>query len=78
MPSPIILNGTCFRLRMMSVASSTTPGNGAEFVRHAFDAHGRDGGAFDRAQQHAAQTGADGGAESALERLGREHADTAP
>ena len=28
MPSPIILNGTCFRLRMMSVASSTTPGMG--------------------------------------------------
>ena len=28
MPSPIILNGTCFRLRMISVASSTTPGIG--------------------------------------------------
>src|SRR5512133_2381881 len=25
-PSPFSLNGTCFRLRMMSVASSTTPG----------------------------------------------------
>ena len=28
MPSPIILNGICFRLRMISVASSTTPGIG--------------------------------------------------
>ena len=27
-PSPIILNGTCLRFRMMSVASSTTPGIG--------------------------------------------------
>ena len=27
-PSPAILNGTCLRLRMMSVASSTTPGMG--------------------------------------------------
>src|SRR5579864_5277238 len=26
--SPITLNGTCFRLRIMSVASSTTPGIG--------------------------------------------------
>ena len=41
-------------------------------MRHAFDAHGGDGGAFNRAQQHAAQAGADGGAESALERLGGE------
>ena len=49
-------------------------GNGAEFVLHAFDAHGRDGRAFDGAQQHAAQAVADGGAEAALERLRREHA----
>ena len=35
--------------------------NGAEFVRHAFDADGGDGGAFDGAEQHAAQAGADGG-----------------
>ena len=27
-PSPIILNGTCFKLRIMSVASSTTLGIG--------------------------------------------------
>ena len=60
----------------MSVASSTTPGIGTEFVRDAFDANRRDGGAFDGAQQHAAETGADGGPESALERLRREHAET--
>ena len=51
-------------------------GNGAELVRHAFDAHRRDGRAFNRAQQHAAQPVADGGAESALERLRGEHAVT--
>ncbi len=49
-------------------------GNGAEFVRHAFDADGGDGGAFDGAEQHAAQAGADGGPEAAFERLGGEHA----
>ena len=48
--------------------------NGAELVRHAFDAHRGDGGAFNRAQQHAPQPGADGGPESALERLRGEHA----
>ena len=52
--------------------------NRAEFVRDAFDAHRRDGRAFNRAQQHAAQAVADGGAESALERLRGEHADTVP
>ena len=59
---------------MMSVASSTTPGNRAELVVNAFDADGGDGGAFDRAQQDAAQRVADGGAETALKRLGGEHA----
>ena len=49
-------------------------GNGAEFVRDAFDADGGDGRAFDRAEQHAAQTGSDGGSESTLERLRGEHA----
>ena len=49
-------------------------GNGAEFVRHAFDPHGGDGRAFNRAQQHAPQARADGGSESALERLRGEHA----
>ena len=48
--------------------------NGAEFVLDAFDADGGDGRAFDGAQQHAPQAVADGGAEAALERLGREHA----
>ena len=43
-------------------------------MRDAFDAHRRDGRAFDRTQQHAAQSVADGGAETALERLRREHA----
>ena len=51
-------------------------GDGAEFVSHAFDADGGDGGAFDGAEQHAAQAGADGGSESTLERLGGEHAVT--
>ena len=46
----------------------------AEFVLHAFDPHRRDGRAFNRAQQHAAQAVADGGAEPALKRLGRKHA----
>ena len=44
----------------------------AEFVRDAFDAHGRNRRAFDGAEQHAAQAGADSGSESTLERLGRE------
>ncbi len=46
----------------------------AEFVFHAFDTNRRDGRAFNRAQQHAAQTVADRGAEPALKRLGRKHA----
>ena len=46
----------------------------AEFVLDAFDTNRRDGRAFNRAQQHAAQTVADSGAEPALERLCREHA----
>ena len=52
---------------MMSVASSTTPGIGLNSCVDAFDADGRDGRAFDRAEQHAPQAVADGGAESALE-----------
>ncbi len=50
--------------------------NGAELVRNAFDAYARNGGALNRAQQHAAQAGADGGSESALERLRGELAET--
>ena len=46
--------------------------NGAEFVIHAFDADRGDGGAFDARQEHAAQRIADGGTETALERLGGE------
>ncbi len=74
MPSPIILKGICFRLRMMSVASSTTPGMGLNSCATPSMRTARDGRAFNRAQQHAAQAGADGGAESALERLRGEHA----
>ncbi len=48
--------------------------DGAEFVLDAFDAHGGDGGAFDGAEQDAAQTVADGRAEAALKRLGGKHA----
>ena len=47
--------------------------NRAEFVFHAFDANRGDGRAFNRTQQHAAQTVADRGAEPALKRLGRKH-----
>ena len=54
---------------MMSVASSTTPLIGVEFVQHAVDLHGGNRRAFDRRQQHAAQGVADGRAEAALERL---------
>ena len=46
--------------------------DGAEFVIHAFDADRGDGGAFDARKQHAAQRIADGGTETALERLGGE------
>src|SRR5439155_24208159 len=48
--------------------------NGAEFVLDPLDAHGRDCGALDGAEQHAAETIADGRAEAALERLRRKHA----
>src|ERR1700691_3587246 len=48
--------------------------NGAEFVSDAFDADGGDGGAFNGAEQDAAQARADGGSKAALERLGSEHA----
>ena len=41
----------------------------AEFVRDAFDAHGGDGRAFNRAQQHAAQAVADGGPNPRSKRL---------
>ena len=48
--------------------------NGAEFMLHTIDAHGGDGRAFNGTEQHAAEAVADGGAESALERLRRKHA----
>ena len=54
---------------MMSVASSTTPGNRRELVQHAVDLDRRDRRALDRRQQHAPQRVADGRAEAALERL---------
>ena len=41
-------------------------------MRDTFDAHGGDRGALDRAQEHAAKSVADGGAETTLERLRRE------
>ena len=49
-------------------------GDRLELVQHAFDLHGGYGRAFDRAQQHAPQRVADGGAEAALKGLGPEHA----
>ena len=51
-------------------------GNGAELMRHAIDTHAGDGGAFNGAKQHTAETGADRGSESAFERLCRELAET--
>jgi hypothetical protein len=45
-------------------------------VLDAFDADGRDGRAFDGAEQNTAEAIADGGSETALERLGGEHAVT--
>src|SRR5262245_32901168 len=51
-------------------------GNGTEFVLDAFDANGGDGRAFNRAEQYAAEAIADCGSETALERLGSEHAVT--
>src|SRR6185437_3883324 len=46
--------------------------NRAEFVIDAFDANRGDGRAFDARKEHAAEGVADGGAESALERLSGE------
>ena len=43
-------------------------------MRHTLDAHRGNGGAFDRTQQDAAETRADGAAEPAFERLRRKHA----
>ena len=54
---------------MMSVASSTTPGNRRELVEHAVDLDRGDRRALDRGEQHAAQRVADRRAEAALERL---------
>ena len=45
-------------------------GDRGEFVQHAVDLHGLDGGALQRGEQHAAQRIAEGEAEAALERLG--------
>ena len=45
-------------------------GDRGEFVQHAVDLHGRDGGALQRGEQHAAQRVAERQAEAALERLG--------
>ena len=42
-------------------------------MRHAFDPDGGDGGAFDGTEQHATESGSDGGPESAFERLRGEH-----
>ena len=49
-------------------------GDRLELVQHAFHLHRGDGRAFDRAQQHAPQGVAHGGAEAALKRLRPEHA----
>jgi hypothetical protein len=75
-PSPVILNGTCFRFRMMSVASSTTPGIGLNScgtpsIRTAVMA-----APSIELSRHTPQAVADRGAEAPLEGLGREHAVT--
>ena len=64
-----ILMGICFRLRMMSVTSSTTPGQRRKLVQHALDLDRGDRGALDRGEQHPPQRVAHRRAEAALERL---------
>ena len=49
-------------------------GNRAELMRDALNPNCGNGGAFNGAQKHAAQAGANGGSKSTLERLSREHA----
>ena len=66
------LNLTFFRLRTMSVTSSTTPGKRGEFVHRAVDLDRGDGGAFERGEQHAAERVADGVAVTGFKRLGDE------
>ena len=78
MPSPMILKGICFRLRMISVASSTTPGIGLNSCSTPSMRTAVMAAPSMELKQHAAQAVADGGAESALERLRGEHARTAP
>ena len=56
-------------LRMMSVASSTTPGIGENSCSTPSIFTAVIGRAFDRREQHAAQRVADGRPEAALERL---------
>ena len=50
--------------------------NRAELVRYAFNSHGSDGCALDRAKQYATQASTDGRPESTLERLCRKHSIT--
>ena len=76
MPSPIILNGTCFRFRMMSVASSTTPGIGLNSCETPSMRTPVMAAPSMELKQHAAQAGADGGSESTLERLSGKLAET--
>ena len=56
----------------MSVTSSTTRGQRAEFVLCAVDFHRGDGGAFERGKEHAAERIADRVAVAGLERFGDE------
>src|SRR5580704_4499583 len=70
--SPLSLNGICFKLRMMSVASSTTPGidwnscNTPSIYRS-------DRRSFNRAEQDAPQSVAHGGSEATFKGLRPEH-----
>ena len=63
---------TLFRLSTMSVTSSTTAGQGGEFVLRAGDLHCGDGGAFERGKEHAAERIADRVAVAGLEGFGDE------
>ena len=72
--SPCSRHVRLFRLRMMSMTSSRTPGQRRELVRDALDLHRGDRGALERGQKHAAKRVAERVAEPAVERLDDEPA----
>ena len=67
--SPCNFSGICFEIENDVGGVFDNSGNRRELVQNAFDLDRRDGRAFDRRKQHAAQRIADGRSEPALERL---------